>query len=195
MPVCSNGHFLCHPCRDQIKRDAAGVAKCPSCTVDLGDATSLLASRVVEKVKHECEHEGCEEMVAFDQLKNHQQSCLFRKVLCPGSGKACKIELALIKVEEHVNTCPDILKTVQPNNAAIKLRMQERYKDGGQTLFWVSHTISAHGKIFFLRKKRENQNQIFETVMLGDAEECSGFLVTIKILDKESKTFTAKGCS
>ena len=191
MPVCSNGHFLCRPCRDRIQLDAVDLAKCPSCTIDLGDATSLLASRIVERVKHECEHEGCEELVAFDHLENHQQSCLFRKVLCPGTGKVCKIELALVKVEEHVKTCPDISKTVLLNNAVIKLRMPEKYKGSGETLFWPSTTISAHGKIFFLRRKRENQNQIYETVMLGSAKECSGFLVTTKILDKDSKTFTA----
>ena len=191
MPVCSNGHFLCRTCRDRIKLDAAGVAKCPSCIVDLGDATSLLASRLVERVKHECEHEGCEEMVAFDHLENHQQSCLFRKVLCPGSGLTCKLEMALVKVEEHVKTCPDFWKTIQLNNAVTKQRMEERDNDSGETIFWDSAKISAHGKIFFLRRKRENKNQIYETVMLGSAKECSGFLVTTKILDKDSKTFTA----
>ena len=194
MPVCSNGHFLCNVCRDRIRLDAEAAqvsAKCPSCTVDLGNATSLLASRLVERVKHECEHEGCEEMVAFDQLENHQLSCLFRKVLCPGSGKACKLEMPLIKIEEHTKTCPDHLKPIQLNNAVIKQRMRQRKKDSDATLSWRSHTISAHGKTFFLRKRREKQTQAYETVMLGSAEECRGFFVTTKILDKDSKTFTA----
>merc|ERR1719342_134979 len=35
VPVCSNGHFLCHPCRDRIRQDTGvdRVPKCPSCTV------------------------------------------------------------------------------------------------------------------------------------------------------------------
>ena len=192
VPVCSNGHFLCRTCRDRIRLDAgAEVAKCPSCIFDLGNSTSLLASRLVERVNHECEHDGCEEMVAFAQLENHQMNCLFRKVLCPGSGKTCKLEIPLVKIEEHVKTCPDNVKPIQLNNAVIKLRMAQRYKDGGAPLLWGVHTISAHGKTFFLRKKRENHNQIFETVMLGSAEECKGFFVTTKILDGDSKTFTA----
>ena len=197
VPVCNNGHLLCHTCRDRIKHQAGadGVAKCPSCTVDLGDATSLLAARLAERVKHECEHEGCEEKVTFAELENHQLSCLFRKVLCPGSGKTCKLELPLIKIEEHVKSCPDHLKPIKVNDAVFKLRMAQRYKDGGEALLWGSHTVSAHGKLFFLRIKREKQTQVFETVMLGSAEECKGYVVTTKILEKDSKTFTANTSS
>ena len=195
VPVCSNGHILCHACTDRIRLDAraaGGNAKCPSCTVDLGNTTSLLASRLVERVEHECEHNGCEQMIAFDQLVNHQMSCSFRKVLCPGSGKTCKnVEMPLNKVEEHIKTCPDNLKPIQLNNAVVKLRMSERYKDSEETLLWGSHTFMVHGKTFFMRKKREKHILHCETVMLGGAEECKGFFVDTKILDKDSKTVTA----
>ena len=74
VPVCPNGHFVCRTCRDRLRQDAgAEAAKCPSCTVDLGNGTSLLASRLVEKVKHQCEHFGCEEMVDFAEFENHLQ--------------------------------------------------------------------------------------------------------------------------
>ena len=195
VPVCSNGHILCHACTDRIRLDARAAgenAKCPSCTVDLGNTTSLLASRLVERVEHECEHNGCEQMIAFDQLVNHQMSCSFRKVLCPGSGKTCKnVEMPLNKVEEHIKTCPDNLKPIQLNNAVVKLRMSERYKDSEETLLWGSHTFMVHGKTFFMRKKREKHILHCETVMLGGAEECKGFFVDTKILDKDSKTVTA----
>ena len=195
MPVCSNGHFLCNVCRDRIRLDAEAAqvsAKCPSCTVDLGNASSLLASRLVERVKHECEHDGCEELLAFAQLEKHKLDCAFRKVLCPGSAITCKLEIPFNKVEEHIKACRDHLKPVLSNNAVVKLRMSERYKgDLYQPLCWGSTTVLAHGKIFIVRKKRENQTQVYETVMLASAEECRRFLVRTKILDKESKIFTA----
>ena len=78
---------------------------CPSCTVHLGNATSLIASRLVERVKHECENEGCDEMFNLTQLETHQEVCLFRKVLCPGSDKGkndCMLEMPFNKVAEHV---------------------------------------------------------------------------------------------
>ena len=61
VPVCSNGHFVCRTCRDRIRQEAGElVAKCPSCMVDLGNTTSLIASRLFGRVKHECENEGCD---------------------------------------------------------------------------------------------------------------------------------------
>merc|ERR1719430_2271288 len=104
VPVCSNGHFVCKTCQDRIREqamvDGVGEPKCPSCMVTLGNATSLLASRLVEKVKHECEHDGCEEMIPFADLKKHMLVCLFRKVLCPSSG-GCGLVIAFNKVVEH----------------------------------------------------------------------------------------------
>merc|ERR1719430_1395556 len=108
VPVCPNGHFVCRTCRDRLRQDAgAEVAKCPSCTVDLGNGTSLLASRLVEKLKHQCEHLGCEKMVEFAQFEKHLRSCQFRQVPCPGKGTHCQILLPFNKVEEHVSTCSD----------------------------------------------------------------------------------------
>ena len=51
------------------------MAKCPSCKVDLGDATSLIASRLVEKVKHECENDSYEELLNLPQLESHKEVC------------------------------------------------------------------------------------------------------------------------
>ena len=104
----SNGHIVCHPCKDRIRQDTL-LAKCPSCMVDLGNATSLIASRLVEKVKHECDNEGCDEMFDLSHLESHQKVCVFRKVRCPGS-VLCKLEMSFNKVEEHVKGCRGIRK-------------------------------------------------------------------------------------
>ena len=80
-----------------------GVAKCPSCTIDLGNATSLLASKLVEAVKHECEHDGCKEMVAFLEFEQHKGTCSFRPVPCNHPG--CKEVMALKDFEKHKQAC------------------------------------------------------------------------------------------
>ena len=105
IPICSNGHIVCHPCKDRIRQDTL-LTKCPSCMVDLGNATSPIASRLVEKVRHECENDGCEEMFYLSQLESHQKVCLFRKVLCPGRRVSCKLEMPFNKVNEHMKACP-----------------------------------------------------------------------------------------
>ena len=78
LPVCSNGYFLCLSCRVKIGQDTL-EPKCPSCKVDLGNNTSLLASRLIEKVKHECKEEGCEEMIPFLNLNQFYQKIISEK--------------------------------------------------------------------------------------------------------------------
>ena len=95
VPVCSNGHIVCRPCRDRIRQEAGEeVAKCPSCMVDMGNATSLIASRLVEKVKHECENDSYEELLNLPQLESHKEVCLFRKcsvlAVDPGANSSCR---------------------------------------------------------------------------------------------------------
>ena len=48
VPVCGNGHIVCRPCRDKIQQEAGQEnAKCPYCKDNMGNATSLIASRLV----------------------------------------------------------------------------------------------------------------------------------------------------
>ena len=191
VPVCSNGHFLCVPCRDRIRQEAGVVPpKCPSCMVDLGNGTSLLASRLLEKVKHECKEEGCEEMFSFHDLEKHERVCLFRKVLCPSSNFYCSLEMPFNKVEEHVMVCNGFNKTIDDNNTERTLTLPQTSKGNDNLATWPTKTISAHGRKFFFRTKRENKNFYSETVMLGSEDECKDFLAYGSIRDKDNKVFT-----
>ena len=188
LPVCSNGHFLCLSCRDRIRQEALEQeAKCPSCMVNLGNNTSLLASRLLEKVKHECKEEGCEEMIPFPDLEKHQKVCLFREVLCPGY--SCKLKIALNKVEEHSRACADFNQTILNNNCERTLTMPQSDKGGDNLVLWPTKIMSAHGRKFFLRTKRENHYHSSEIVMLGSADKCKGFLASATVLDKDLKVF------
>ena len=196
VPVCSNGHFVCGTCRDRIRQETlVGEPKCPSCMVALGNATSLLASRVIEKLKHECEHEGCDEMIPFADLEKHQLVCLFRNVLCPGIHD-CNLEISFNMVEEHVKTCDDIVKPAKHNSYSrsheLSTKKDPTIEDiDGQ---WKTEQIMAFGKSFFARYKIENRSHFSEVIMLGSEAECRGFLVSMTILDEEERVFTTKIC-
>ena len=177
VPVCSNGHFVCHTCRDRIRQEARLAErepKCPSCMVDLGNATSLLASRLVERLKHECEQDGCEEKIPFAQLERHQLVCLFRKVLCPGSN--CKLQIPFNKMEEHANSCGKIGIVLMDNTWHQYLATNK--KDSGDFLTWPTVSFEAHGKLFFVNTKRTKKHiYMFETILLGSEEECKGYIL------------------
>ena len=192
--VCSNGHFLCNTCRARITQEAMyQQPKCPSCMVNLGNNTSLLAARLLEKVKHECKEEGCEEMIPFPDLEKHQMVCQFREVFCPGN--ACQLKVPFNKVEEHAKTCADNFTTTILNDnleteRTVGVAMAQNKKGGDSVLTWPTQIMSAHGRKFFARTKRENHYHYVETVMLGSEEECKGFLASTAVLDKDLKVLT-----
>ena len=197
LPVCSNGHFLCLSCRDRIRQEALDEeAKCPSCMVNLGNNTSLLASRLLEKVKHECEEEDCEEMIPFHDLEKHKKVCLFRDVLCPG--QYCKLKIPFSKVEEHSRACAGFDKAILDingeNNDWPLWVMSEKDQGAHREIlkFWPTKILSAHGRTFFVMTKRRDQYRSLEIVMLGNEEECKDFLASTTVLDKDDplKVFT-----
>ena len=195
IPVCSNGHFVCCTCRDRITQEAVvdgvGEPKCPSCMVNLGTATSLLASRVIEKVKHECEHDGCEEMIPFADLKKHQLVCLFRKVLCPGSGD-CELKISYNKVDEHARICNTFEKSIFENNVSNCQAINKKKMETENTTLYNTDIITVGDKLFFARSKTENHAFFVDVTMLGSEAECRGFLASITIVDEAGKVFTRK---
>ena len=105
VPMCPRGHFICSGCKEA--RAEAGRLDCPSCRGPMaGEAKSLLATVVIENVKHECEHKGCKEMVHYKQLGEHKEVCSYRLVRCPATDPAlpdlCRGLIAFRDVEQHI---------------------------------------------------------------------------------------------
>ena len=78
VPMCPNGHFICTNCKARNRQE--GKTHCPTCQQPLGEIRSLLAKIVIENMLHECDLEGCGEMLAHSGFKRHQDSCHFRLV-------------------------------------------------------------------------------------------------------------------
>ena len=118
VPLCPNGHVTCSTCMDLMRSE--GRTDCPTCRVDMGDGKSILAQVIVEHVDHECGLDGCFEQVAntfyltkirqnnfllslqvpFHSLGEHEQLCVHRLVLCPGSNELCNKMVPSCKVWE-----------------------------------------------------------------------------------------------
>ena len=88
VPCCPKGHFVCSQCLQQMK--AKENHECPTCREPMGEGKSLLAFTVVKQAKHECRLKGCTELIPFDEIKQHEEECNWRLVICPGSGVTCK---------------------------------------------------------------------------------------------------------
>ena len=189
-----------------------GIAKCPSCTIDLGNGTSLLASKLVEAVKHECEHAGCKEMVAFLEFEQHKGTCSFRLESCNHPG--CDQEVALKDFETHKQfclfrpvRCPESSCEVIRSISQMELHLQhvdthvnkENERENGS--IWVTRehmpglfrtsTIVAHRKRFFLKINHTGDLYFAEIVMMGTEVDCEDFIANITVLDKNMKDFAS----
>jgi len=103
VPCCPHGHITCSPCLARLRRD--GNMECPTCREPMGEGKSILAKVIIEHMEHECSHEGCQEVLAFEDYKEHQVSCRYRLVMCPGSDLVCKKHVPFCEVEDHARNC------------------------------------------------------------------------------------------
>ena len=179
VPMCPNGHFICTGCKG--KREQDGKVDCPSCKVFLGEIKCLLATTVIENVKHECDFKGCKELVHFSDYKNHQENCPYRPVKCPGGTNGCNKLVAFNDIGNHLNNFHKLMSVIKENRVIYHLKMNEKYMDGATTLTWDGETFCNSKEIFYFRIRKVDHMFEMEVVMKGSKEGCGKFKAEISI--------------
>jgi len=96
---CSRGHIVCNNCRKNI-------IICPQCRETLGHSVrNLVAEKMRDKVCIPCKFEGCKVEMMRQPLEQHERTCAYREVLCPGS--KCSKMIPLPKLVDHVSKIED----------------------------------------------------------------------------------------
>jgi hypothetical protein len=191
VPQCPSGHFICVSCKKT--REEEGKQDCPSCRGPMvGEANSLLASVVIENIKHECEHKDCDEMVHYKEREGHEEQCEHRLVLCPGSGNTCNKLVPFKDMVGHVKGCKDnIPKPLVVGEQKMLIILQEDHNS--PSLSWKSYCLEFNDETFFLKIKK---NKIFtlELVLLGTQQEANKYFAEISIYDFKNKIKSVKSC-
>ena len=95
--LCTNGHELCHTCRERHKTEGK---PCPVCKGELTDTRARAVERMLEKLpKTQCKHEGCTFSRADAQVvKSHEEKeCRLKPVKCD----ECRQQIALSQLYDH----------------------------------------------------------------------------------------------
>ena len=104
--LCTNGHEMCHTCRDRIKRDKK---PCPVCMGQLTNVRARALERFLDELpKKVCRHEGCTFARSDPQLvkKHEDQECSLKPVTCP---KNCQELVPLSQVYNHLVTIHEMI--------------------------------------------------------------------------------------
>ena len=134
-------------------RYMAAESKCPSCSVPLGNATSILAFRLVENLKHECSNKDCNEMVAFPLYEDHLKVCQHRLVSCPGPDQSCKLLLPVGQLEDHIQHCPAVAVKLISNPSWHCTDLAASQVRNGKANAWTTTLINFEERMFFLRRR------------------------------------------
>ena len=133
---------------------------------------------------HECDLEGCYEVVPYNQYKIHQEKCNFRQVPCPGN--LCTELVLICKIQEHVTTCASMRKYIYSGSEVIiGFTSKNIFNDES----WKKAPVESNAEYFFLRAARTNECLELEVVMKGSQAECNEYTVDVSILHS-----TKKGC-
>ena len=99
---------------------------CPECRVVLGTGRNLALERLAANFKLPCAHahRGCDELVPYAQLLEHNRSCDFRPVGCICTGVGCKFRGSHKQLVAHLReTCDREIDRSDENEQADPHRM------------------------------------------------------------------------
>ncbi|KAL6960913.1 RING-type E3 ubiquitin transferase [Sarracenia purpurea var. burkii] len=76
---CENGHVSCSSCCTKLGN------KCPSCSWPIGYNRCRAIERVIESAKVVCRNTkyGCKEIVSYNKVHDHEETCIYAPCSCP----------------------------------------------------------------------------------------------------------------
>ena len=154
----------------------------------MGEGQSLLALAVVKEALHECSLPGCGMKLPFDKIKEHEDTCQWRRVRCPGGGSRCNRVVPFCQVLTHVQDC-NSCKLAEDSDGILKrgVSISKRHIDANVDIDgWKSLVLFFQGQVFFVRRIWRNGSFLCDVMMKGTKEECRGYVAKVSVLDAES---------
>ena len=131
----------------------------------MGQGTSLLALAVVKKALHECKLQGCSVELPFDEIKEHEEKCKWRLVLCPSSDVNCKAMVPFCTIIDHVGVCTGFEnkrpKELYGGTFYRTFVVREAAQVRGRFRSWPTSVYQFEGKLFFSRFAKRDGKYIF----------------------------------
>ena len=124
--------------------------------------------------------------VPFDQIKEHEEKCIWRLVCCPDV--TCKAMIPFCSVRDHVEGCSagNKLRELSGKTLGKKINISKATVDAGKDYVWHTAIVRIKGQIFFLRIVKRNRTYMCDVVMEGTKEDCKGYVVKASVVNMET---------
>ena len=161
----------------------------------MGQGKSLLALTVIKNVEHECKFEGCNMKLKFAKIKEHEDKCIWRLVLCPGKGSHCRALIPLCSVLNHVEHCRDCKwppkQVLEEEEMRNHILIKATHVGRPELLHWSTKVVQlnfgpSEKFFFFVRFAKKDGFYVLDVVMKGSQEDCENFAVEASMVDGES---------
>ena len=125
----------------------------------------------------------------FDKIKEHENTCQWRRVRCPGGGSRCNHVVPFCQVLTHVEGCnkcklAEYSDNILQHAVAIYKNQIDANVDGDG---WKTLVMFSQGQVFFVRRIWRNGCFLCEVMMKGTKEECRGYVAKVSVVDAESR--------
>ena len=147
----------------------------------MGEGKSLLAKVVIKNLEHECSFPGCDMKLPLDKFKQHQEECLYRKVMCPGDNVRCHV-VPFCELDQHIRSCVDVV--LIPTGRFPMFVLPNTWNED---YAWPSFAFPADTGCIFIKVNKEGGLVYIDTVLGGTKDECRTVTVELHILKKNSE--------
>ena len=72
---CSKGHLICSDCKKHC-------SNCPQCRCRLNTSRNFIFEKLIEDMKFKCKYLDCNEMIEYNNLKEHHLNCKNKPYTC-----------------------------------------------------------------------------------------------------------------
>ena len=152
----------------------------------MGQGTSLLALAVVKKALHECKLQRCSVELPFDEIKEHEEKCNWRLVLCPSPGSICRAMVPFCTMIDHVGVCTGFVNKYPKallGDTFYRTFVRTTAEDGGGDRSWRTEVYQREGKLFFCRFVKRDGKYTLDVVMGGTKEDCKKYVVEASVMN------------
>ena len=179
---CENGHAICDQCYSKFT-----AKNCPTCTNVMFKTRNLVSEKILEKLPTPCQFVGCSEESMLNELKNHEQECLFRLVDCVQN---CELKKPLNEIIYHIKKYHNIFGgqkiTHSPLSSSCEGKLSLEIEDIYCETSWIPITITHDGHEFFLERKRQTNGIWYNWVcILGSQRIADKYQCVMSYIDND----------